>query len=91
MQYQFDVEIAKQFGVDQAVFVHNIYFWVLKNEGDDRNRHKSKAWTYSTPDNLTRLFPFWTSHQIQRVVRNCREKGWIKIAKLSKNPRDRTT
>lgn len=91
MQYQFDVGLAKEYGVDEAVFVHNIYFWVLKNEANGRHLHDGKTWTYSSIEGLTKLFPFWTSRQIERVVRNCRDKGLIETAKLSDNPRDRTT
>lgn len=31
MVYSFDSRIAELYGVDEAVFIHNLYFWISKN------------------------------------------------------------
>ena len=31
MMYSFDIEIAKKHGVEEAVLIHNIGFWLKKN------------------------------------------------------------
>ncbi len=91
MQYQFDIDLATQFGVDEAVFVHNVYMLVRANAANNRNERDGKFWTYNSVAALQKIFPFWTSRQIERVIRSCREKGLIETAKLSANARDRTT
>lgn len=90
MQYQFDIMIAQKYGVDEAVFVHNIYFWCMKNAANEKHFHDGKYWTYSTMEGLTKIFPFWTKRQIERIVNACREKGLIETSCFSTNPRDRT-
>lgn len=30
MVYSFDSRIAELYGVDEAVFIHNLYFWISK-------------------------------------------------------------
>lgn len=47
MVYSFDSRIAELYGVDEAVFIHNLYFWISKNIANghqyrERNRKKSK-------------------------------------------------
>lgn len=90
MEYHFDVEIAKTYGVDEAIFVHNIFFWVRQNEANKKNIYDGRAWTYNSAKALTELFPFWTDRQIQRVIKSCKEKGLIETRQLSENKRDRT-
>ena len=90
MEFHFNAEMAKLFGIDEAVFVHNVYFWIMKNEANKKNIFDGKAWTYNTARALTELFPFWTDRQIQRVIKNCRDKGLIETKQLSENKRDRT-
>ncbi len=90
MEFHFNAEMAKLFGIDEAIFVHNVYFWIMKNEANKKNIFDGKAWTYNSSKALTELFPFWTDRQIQRVIKNCRDKGLIETKQLSENKRDRT-
>ncbi len=90
MQYQFDVDIAKKYGVDEAVFVHYIAFWVRTNEANKRNCFGGKTWTYNSIAALTEIFPFWSARQIDRVTKSCKEKGLVETEQLSENQRDRT-
>ena len=34
MDYSFNGEVAKLYGVDGAIFIHNIYWWVRKNKAN---------------------------------------------------------
>ena len=90
MEFHFNSELATRYGIDEAVFIHNLYFWVAKNKANKKNIFDGKAWTYNTAKALTELFPFWTDRQIQRIIKNCRSKGLIETKQLSENKRDRT-
>ena len=90
MEFHFNAEMAKLFGIDEAIFVHNVVYWIKKNEANGKNIFDGKAWTYNSSKALTELFPFWTDRQIQRVIKNCRDKGLIETKQLSENKRDRT-
>lgn len=91
MTYQFDITLAQKYGVDEAIFVHHLVFWIRKNEADGTNLRKGKTWTFSSAKALAQLFPFWSPRQIERIVKSCRDKGLIETEQLSDNPRDRTT
>lgn len=81
MQYQFDAELAMQYGVEEAIFVHRIYWWVRNNRANNRNYIDGRYWTY---DSLTALaskdiFGFWSKRQLERIIKSCKEKGLILI------------
>lgn len=90
MQYQFDVNVATRYGVDEAIFIHNIYFWVLQNRANGRNMKDGRAWTYNSMAALADLFPFWTVRQLERIIKSCVDKGLLETATYNERSRDRT-
>lgn len=90
MEHHFNVELAKRYGVNEAIFCHNIYFWVKQNKANKRNFHKGTYWTYNTMEAYTELFPYWNKKQIEHLIKKCREKGLILTDNFNKNSYDRT-
>lgn len=88
--YAFDSSLAAQYGVPEAIFVHRLYFWVRENQKNGRNLREGRYWTYDSVSALTEVFPFWTRHQIEGVIKRCRDKGLILTAALGQQPYDRT-
>lgn len=91
MQYAFEMDIARQYGVNEAVFVHRLYWWVRDNAANNRNYRDGYYWTYDSVDALTKIFPCWTRRQLQGIISKCREKGLIITAEYNSDRRDRTT
>ena len=90
MQHMFDVDIAEQYGLAEAVFVHRIYILVLANEANGRNEHDGRFWTYDSAAAIRKNCPYWSIRSIEGLIKRCREKGLIETAQWSDNPRDRT-
>lgn len=90
MQHQFNIFIAQKYGVDEAIMVHNIYYWVFKNEANNKNYHDGHYWTYNTLNALTQLFPYWTRRQIERILINAEQKGILMKGNFNKHGYDRT-
>ena len=42
MTHNFDVKIAKIYGVDGAIIIHNLYFWIEKNRANNKEKVFSK-------------------------------------------------
>lgn len=91
IQYAFDVDIATEYGVPEAIFVHRLYWWVRDNQANNRNLKDGKYWTYDSLTALTQIFGFWSRRQIEGVINRCREKGLILTASYNDNPLNRTT
>ena len=47
-EYHFSAELAKRYGLDEAIMLHHFAYWVQKNTIDGRNIHDGRAWSYST-------------------------------------------
>ena len=90
MDYGFNGEIARLYGVDEAVFIHNLYWWIAKNEANGRHYHDGKSWTYNSMKAFTDLFPFWTEKQVRRIVRKLSDCGALLVGNYNDLPFDRT-
>lgn len=90
MVYAFDTEVAEVYGLDEAVFLHNLYFWILKNEANGRHYYDGKSWTYNSVEAYTKLFPFWTKKQLRRITAHLEEEGAIITGCYNSNKMDRT-
>jgi hypothetical protein len=76
--HSFDIEHAKAYGIDEAVFIHSLKWWAEKNRADGKFRHEERSWVRLSARAAQSLFPYWTPRQITRVVRSLSEKGIIR-------------
>ena len=90
MTHTFDVDIAKEYGVDIAIVVNNIAFWLQKNKANGKHIHDGKVWTYNTTKAFTELFPYWTDNQIRRILGNMQKAGIIEVGNHNATAYDRT-
>lgn len=89
-EYHFNAALAREYGVDGAVFLHAIAFWVEKNAANRRHLHEGRYWTYNTRKALSDLFPFWTKRQLERITNRLREAGALLTGSFSEDKTDRT-
>ena len=90
MVYSFDSRIAELYGVDEAVFIHNLYYWLMKNEANGRHYYDGKSWTYNSLQAFAKLFPFWSKRQVERIINNLKAKGAIHVGNYNPAGFDRT-
>ena len=86
----FNVTLAKAYGVDGAVLLHHLAFWVYRNEVNDRNFHDETYWTYNSHKAYAELFPMWNTAKIKRILRRLEEQGAIRVGNFNKAKFDRT-
>jgi hypothetical protein len=90
MNYQFNVELATEYGVDEAIMLHNLIFWLRKNKTNNQNFIEGRTWTYNSADSFSELFPFWNKRKIARVLTSLEDKGVIISGNHNKVKYDRT-
>lgn len=90
MLHFFDPEIAVQYGVDEAVFIQNLRYWIQRNEADETNFYEGKYWVYNSQRAWPKFFPYWTRKQIRRIVEKLRDLGVIEVGCFNESPYDRT-
>ncbi len=85
IKMSFDPIVAKEVGVEEAIMLSNIEYWTYYNKvreeekpKDERPHFKDgKWWTYNSAVGFTKLFPFWTDNQIERILTNLRKAKYI--------------
>ena len=52
MKHIFDVDIAKEYGVNEAVILESMNYWIQKNKANGKHFYEGEYWTYNSPFNL---------------------------------------
>lgn len=91
MIHHFNVEVAKEYGINAAIILNNIAYWVVKNEANDDNFVDGKYWTYNSVTAFNTLFPYMSPHQIRSAIEKLKTEELILTANYSQDRRDRTS
>ena len=67
MDFGFNGEAAERYGVEEAVLLHNLYWWIRKNEANGRHYYNGRTWTYNSSRAFSELFPFWSTKKVRRL------------------------
>ena len=90
MQHSFDIDIAKEYGILEAILLNNIQFWIEKNKANEINYYDGFYWTFNSTKAYTELFPYASQRQIQYALKHLREEGILQTGNYNKSAYDRT-
>lgn len=90
MKHIFDVELATKYGVNCAIILENLHYWIAKNEANETNYHDGRYWTYNSRKAMAKLFPYMSERQIDTAVKKLIEAGLVVTGNYNKVPYDRT-
>lgn len=88
MEYSFDIEVAQLLGVDEAILIKNLQFWIAQNKANNRNRFENRTWTYNSLEALQSLFPFWSVRQIKYLIQKLQKASIILVRQLKRSKGD---
>lgn len=83
--YYFNPELAVRYGVDEAIFIHHLAFWLQKNANEPDHIRDGRVWTYDTVSGLCKIFPWWTRRQMERIIRSVCDKGAVETGHFGAN------
>ena len=90
MDHSFNIDVATQYGVNSAIILNNIYWWVRKNETSGDNFYDGKYWTYNSVVGFTKYFPYLTEKQIRTALETLVNNGLLEKGNYNKSAYDRT-
>lgn len=90
MQHYFDVEIAKEYGILEAILVQNFQHWIAKNEANNKNFYDGYYWTFNSTRAFNELFPYVSERQIKNALKHLRDEGILQTGNYNKVTYDRT-
>lgn len=81
---------AEKYGVNKAVLLYNIRFWLDKNKANERNIHNGYVWTYNSATSFSKLFPYMKSGSIKNWLKELEDDGILMSGNYNKSNYDRT-
>ncbi|MBX9348752.1 hypothetical protein K5M36_16820 [Chromobacterium vaccinii] len=88
--HSFDISHAAMYGVEEAVFINNMAFWIAKNKANARHLYDGRTWTYNSIKAFGELFPYLSEKQIRRVLDSLVRHGVIMKGNYNDQGYDRT-
>lgn len=88
--HMFDLSAAKVFGVEEAVILKNIIFWLKKNKANNKHFKDERTWTYNSMAAFAAQFEYFTPKQIRRILDNLVKKGILVTGVYNKVKYDKT-
>nr|WP_312578240.1 hypothetical protein [Sedimentibacter sp.] len=83
-------ELAIMLGLNEAIVIQQINYWITINKQASRNFHDGRYWTYNTYDEWQKQFPFWSVNTIKSTMKKLEDKGYIITGNYNKFAADRT-
>lgn len=90
MEHSFDIDIAKEYGMLEAVLLKHIWFWVSKNKANGTHYHDGCFWTYMSIKAFTELFPYVSTKKIRNALAHLLELNLIRTGNFNNSAYDRT-
>lgn len=91
IDHHFRVDIAEKYGVDIAVFLHDVFYWVHHNWANQKHFYDGRYWTYNTMAAFCEVHPYWSRRQIERIIATCKAEDLLLVGCFNKDSRDRTS
>ena len=83
-------ELAVVVGLNNAIALQQVHYWVRINQRADKNFREGYYWTYNTYQDWHEQFPFWSISTIKRIFMELEADGLIVTNAFNRLPIDRT-
>lgn len=83
MTFSFDEDLAVKYGINEAILINIIAYWVKLNTVNKRNFYEGRYWTYNSITAFTEIFPFWSRETIKRTIAHLKDENLILTSNFS--------
>lgn len=88
--HAFDIEVAKEYGMKEAVLIAHFQFWLKKNAADNRNQHDGRFWSYNTTEVIAQSFPYLSINEVRNGINALVKAGVLLKANYNRAAYDQT-
>lgn len=90
MQHSFDIAIAEKYGINSAVLLNSIYFWIEKNRANNKHYYDGNFWTYNSKKGFSEMFPYMTARQVDYALKKLIEDDILVVGNYNTKQLDHT-
>ena len=91
MEHNFNINIAKLVGIEEAIILNNFRHWHLKNKANEKNYFEGRYWTYNSIKALCEIFCYMNKNKISYAISKLVDSGFLIKGNFNENKYDRTT
>ena len=73
----FDVQLAERYGINAAIIIQHIAFWIRKNRANRTHFYDGRYWTYMSLTAFAEMFPYLGMKQIRGAIDKLKAEGLI--------------
>ena len=90
MNHSFDIKVATEYGVNEAILFNHICYWYKYNKANNQNYIDGEYWTYNSYKAFAEMFTYWSERQIRYIINNLIKNKLIKKGSFNKKNYDQT-
>lgn len=90
MTHQFNTKIAEKYGIEEAILIEHLYFWIHKNECEKEMLKDGRTWCYSSAKAFNKYISYMNPQKIRRTLQKLETIGFIKIGNYNKSGLNQT-
>jgi len=90
VHHSFDVDIAAEYGIYEAVMIHHFQHWIRHNKALGQNFIDGRTWTYQTRKEIAAHYPYMSEPQVKRLLLKLVKKEVLMTANYNSTRFDRT-
>ena len=83
-------KLAKAVGLNEAIVLQQVHYWLEKNRKDRRNIRDGYAWVYNSYGGWTEQFSWWSESTVKRIFTGLEKSGLLVSGNYNKAKMDRT-
>ncbi len=88
--HSFDTGYAIAYGVNEAIMIHNLQFFITANANRGVNFCDERFWTYDKLPDFPKHFPYWSVDQVRTIIKSLVKQGVIMVGNFNKEWSNRT-
>ncbi len=77
MKHYFDAYIAEKYGINCAIILQHLLFWIEKNRADERNMYDGMYWTRMSKKGIKKYFTYLSDKQVSYAIKKLIKEGLI--------------
>ena len=91
MEHSFNIVHASNYGLEEAILIHHLQYWIIKNKANNKHEHDGRNWTYNSYKAFAEIFPYWNEHKMRRILDSLVEQNVLLRENYNKKGYDRTS
>lgn len=90
MTQGFNIKLATDYSIEEAVIIDVLFWWILKNACNDDMIKDGNVWCYCSTKGFERYIPYMGWQKIRRILKKVEEDEILVTGNYNKRPTDQT-